>query len=46
MAAKYQIMGIPMQMFFVDGQKVDEVLGAVPERAIRSKVEDILRRKA
>ena len=43
-AAKYQIMSIPMQMFFVDGQKVDEILGAVPERTIRAKVEDILRR--
>ena len=39
---KYQIMSIPMQMFFVDGQKVDEILGAVPEQAIRSKVEEII----
>jgi thioredoxin 1 len=44
MAAKYQIMSIPMQMFFVDGQKVDELLGAVPEGVIRSKVEGILKR--
>jgi len=44
MATKYQIMSIPMQMFFVDGRKVDELLGAVPERVIRSKVEDILKR--
>jgi thioredoxin 1 len=44
MATKYQIMSIPMQMFFVKGQKVDELLGAVPERMIRSKVEDILKR--
>jgi thioredoxin-like negative regulator of GroEL len=44
MATKYQIMSIPMQMFFVNGQKVDELLGAVPERMIRSKVEDILKR--
>ncbi len=44
MATKYQIMSIPMQMFFVDGRKVDEILGAVPERVIRSKVEDILKR--
>ena len=41
---KYQIMSIPMQMFFVDGQKVDEILGAVPEQAIQSKVEDIIKR--
>jgi thioredoxin 1 len=44
MATKYRIMSIPMQMFFVDGQQVDEILGAVPEHTIRSKVEDILKR--
>jgi thioredoxin 1 len=44
MATKYRIMSIPMQMFFVDGQQVDEILGAVPEPTIRSKVEDILKR--
>jgi thioredoxin 1 len=43
-AREYQIMSIPMQMFFNDGEKVDEILGAVPEQAIRSKVEDIIKR--
>ena len=43
-AVKYQIISIPMQMFFVDGQKVDEILGAVPEHTIRTMVEDILKR--
>jgi thioredoxin 1 len=43
-AMKYQIMSIPMQMFFSDGEKVDEILGAVPEQTIRSKVEDIIKR--
>jgi thioredoxin 1 len=42
MAMKYQIMSIPMQMFFVDGQKVDEILGAVPEHSIRTMVDGIL----
>jgi thioredoxin 1 len=42
-AAKYQIMSIPMQMYFADGQKVDEILGAVPERTIRTMVEGILK---
>jgi thioredoxin 1 len=42
-ASKYQIMSIPMQMFFVDGQKVDEILGAVPEDTIRTMVDGILR---
>ena len=43
-AMKYQIMSIPMQMFFADGEKVDEILGAVPEHTIRTMVEDILSR--
>jgi thioredoxin-like negative regulator of GroEL len=33
-----------MQMFFNDGEKVDEILGAVPEQRIRAMVEDILTR--
>jgi len=41
-ARKYQIMSIPMQMFFADGQKVDEILGAVPEHTIRTMVDGIL----
>ena len=44
MARKYDIMSIPMQMFFVNGGKVDEMLGAFPEHVIRSKVEDILKK--
>ena len=43
-AMQYQIMSIPMQMFFVDGQKVDEILGAVPEPTIRIMVEGILKK--
>ena len=42
MATKYQVLSIPMQMFFADGEKVDELLGAVPEQIIRSKVEEIV----
>ena len=41
-AVKYQIMSIPMQMFFADGEKVDEILGAVPEHTIRTMVISIL----
>jgi len=43
-ARKYQIMSIPMQMFFANGEKVDELLGAVPEQTIRLKVEDVIQR--
>jgi thioredoxin 1 len=43
---KYRIMSIPMQMFFVKGKKVDEMLGAVPENVVRSKVDEILKKYA
>jgi len=42
-AMKYQIMSIPMQMYFVDGREVNEILGAVPESTIRNMVESIFR---
>jgi thioredoxin 1 len=41
-AVKYQIMSIPMQLFFKDGQLIDSILGAVPEAQIRAKVEQLL----
>jgi thioredoxin 1 len=41
-AVKYQIVSIPMQMFFFDGQKVNEILGAIPEHTIRTMVDSIL----
>ncbi len=44
MARRYNIVSIPMQMFFANGEKVDEILGAVPEHMIRAKVEEILQR--
>ena len=45
-AEKYQIMSIPMQMFFVNGKKIDEILGAVPEHTIRTMVDGILKSSA
>jgi len=41
-AAKYQIMSIPMQKYFANGENVDEILGAVPEHTIRAMVDGIL----
>jgi len=41
--AKYQIMSIPMQMFFKNGQLIDQIVGAAPEHIIRSKVEALLK---
>jgi thioredoxin 1 len=43
MAAEYRVMSIPMQMYFVDGRKVNEILGTVPENTIRAIVEGILK---
>jgi len=43
-ATEYQIMSIPMQKYFANGENVDEILGAVPEDTIRAMVEDILKR--
>ena len=43
-AMQYQIMSIPMQKYFNNGEEIDEILGAVPEQIIRAKVEDILKR--
>ena len=42
MSQKYQVMSIPLLLFFKDGQQVDSVLGAVPEAMIKPKVESLL----
>ena len=42
MAEKYGVMSIPLLLFFRGGQKVDQSLGAVPERILRPKVEALL----
>ena len=41
-AAKYRVMSIPTILFFKDGQVVDTVVGAVPERALQPKVDSLL----
>lgn len=41
-AAKFKIMGIPTVMFFKDGQKVDQVVGAVPKQALKAKIDGLL----
>jgi len=42
MAAKYQVMSIPLLLFFNGGRQVDSILGAVPESMLRPKVEALL----
>ncbi len=41
-ASKYKIMGIPTIMFFKDGQKVDQIVGAVPKQQIKAKIDPLL----
>jgi thioredoxin 1 len=41
-ARKYQVMSIPLLLFFNDGSVIDKSLGAVPEKIIRAKVEALL----
>jgi len=42
MAKEYQVMSIPLLLFFKGGQQVDSLLGAVPENMLRPKVEALL----
>jgi len=42
MAAKYQVMSIPLLLFFKEDRQVDSVLGAVPESMLRPKIEALL----
>ncbi len=41
-AAKYQVMSIPLLLFFKDGKVNEQIVGAVSESAVRSKIEAVL----
>jgi thioredoxin 1 len=41
-ASKYKIMGIPTLMFFKAGQKVDQIVGAVPKPQLKAKLDALL----
>ncbi len=43
-AANYGIMSIPTLGFFVNGEMVDQIVGAVPKKVIEKKIEEILNR--
>jgi len=42
MSQKYQVMSIPLVLFFKNGEKVDQSLGAVPENVIKEKINAIM----
>jgi thioredoxin 1 len=41
-ASKYKIMGIPTLIFFKNGEKVDQIVGAVPKPQLKAKVDALL----
>jgi thioredoxin 1 len=41
-ASKYKIMGIPTIMFFKNGEKLDQVVGAVPKPQLKAKLDSFL----
>ena len=41
-ASRFKIMGIPTIIFLKDGQKVDQIVGAVPKPQLKSKIDALL----
>jgi thioredoxin 1 len=41
-ASRYKIMGIPTLMFFKGGQKIDQIVGAVPKPQLKAKIDSLL----
>jgi thioredoxin 1 len=41
-AQQYRIMSIPSLLFFKGGEKVDQVIGAVPKQTLVSRIEAML----
>jgi thioredoxin 1 len=41
-ASKYHVMSLPTLMFFKNGEAVNTLIGAVAERALAPKIEEIL----
>jgi len=41
-AGKYRVMSIPTLLFFKNGDKVDSVVGAVPEGELKPKIDALI----
>lgn len=41
-AAQYRVMSIPALILFKNGQAVDTIVGAVPERTLASHIDEVL----
>ncbi len=41
-ASKYKVMSIPTLIFFKGGEAVDTVIGAVPERVLQPKIDELI----
>ena len=41
-ASKYKIMGIPTLMFFRNGEKIDQLVGAVPKAQLKEKIQTLI----
>jgi len=41
-ASRYQIMGIPTLMFFKEGKAVDKIVGVVPKKQIKDRIDSLL----
>jgi thioredoxin 1 len=44
-AAKYHVMSIPTLLFFKEGKVIDTVIGAVPERTLKPKLDNLSQAK-
>lgn len=41
-ASRYKIMGIPTLMFFKNGEKIDQIVGAVPKPQLKAKLDSLI----